>query len=175
MKKGDEVVYISDTGGGEVLSVNDDGTVLILDDHGFETLVLRNEIMLRDQLGINEEVLFSDQIRLKSADQETLAVKPKKELPSNLIEIDLHIHEITEEAIETAGTRLIDVQMNYFINELEKARRKGVRQIIVIHGVGQGKLKSEVRKYLSHLGYAYEDANLLKYGTGATEVFLGGN
>ena len=48
---------------------------------------------------------------------------------------------------------------------------KDIQKIIVIHGVGEGVLKEEIRSYLSKQeGLEYYDADFREYGKGATAV-----
>ena len=54
---------------------------------------------------------------------------------------------------------------------MNEAMRKHIRKIIFIHGVGNGRLKSEIRKELQHYqGIKVRDADPSRYGRGATEV-----
>jgi DNA-nicking Smr family endonuclease len=53
------------------------------------------------------------------------------------------------------------------------AIRDGKRKLIVIHGVGEGILREEVRRMLQYYdGVQFHDADMRRYGTGATEVLI---
>ncbi|HQZ43412.1 MAG TPA: Smr/MutS family protein, partial [Flavobacteriales bacterium] len=59
----------------------------------------------------------------------------------------------------------------YFERALEGAIRDGKRKLIVIHGVGEGILREEVRRMLQfYEGVRFHDADMRQYGSGATEV-----
>ena len=50
---------------------------------------------------------------------------------------------------------------------------KKIKEFVIIHGVGEGVLKSEIHAYLSgKSGVFYEQADFRKYGMGATKVYL---
>jgi dsDNA-specific endonuclease/ATPase MutS2 len=57
---------------------------------------------------------------------------------------------------------------------LNVAIRSKIKKLIVIHGVGEGVLKSAIRKELMEHYYQYEfhDASYSDYGYGATEINL---
>ena len=60
---------------------------------------------------------------------------------------------------------LLTIQMNYFNKMMESAIANKFRRIIFIHGVGNGKLKSEIINRLKerYPDLKYADASLLKY------------
>jgi dsDNA-specific endonuclease/ATPase MutS2 len=57
---------------------------------------------------------------------------------------------------------------------LEGAIKSKVKRIVFIHGVGNGKLKFELRKLLdtTYAKLRYQDASFKEYGYGATLVML---
>jgi dsDNA-specific endonuclease/ATPase MutS2 len=70
-----------------------------------------------------------------------------------------------------SNSEILRLQISYFSRCLETAINNHMAKIIFIHGVGNGVLKYEIRKYLSaYPNVAYEDASMNKYGVGATEV-----
>jgi hypothetical protein len=89
-------------------------------------------------------------------------------------EIDLHIEELTDNYQTLEAAEILDIQMSKFHISLEGAIRNGTRRIIFIHGVGNGKLKYEIRKALDtqYKKYKYQDASFKEYGYGATMVIL---
>ncbi len=86
-------------------------------------------------------------------------------------EIDLHIEELVPDLSGLSNAEMLEIQLRHFSREMDNAIRKHYRKIIFIHGVGNGKLKSEIRKELRHYpGVAFKDADTRNYGQGATEV-----
>lgn len=98
----------------------------------------------------------------------------KKAASPDLVEVDLHIHELLEDTRGLANHEMLEVQLGRFRNELETAIANGTRRIVFIHGVGNGTLKQELRKELStkYKKYYFQDASFKEYGYGATMVIL---
>jgi len=104
------------------------------------------------------------------------ANKPKnfKKVPKNdIVEIDLHIHELLDDTSGMEAKEMLDYQMDKFNEEYEKAKKTHhVKKIVFIHGKGNGKLKTEIRLFLDRNRIIYQDASFQKYGFGATLVFV---
>ena len=100
--------------------------------------------------------------------------EPRKKETIELKEVDLHIHELVENASGLEPRELLEVQMNRFRFEMETAIQNGTKRIVFIHGVGQGTLKNELRRELSnrYKKYDFQDASFREYGYGATMVIL---
>ena len=91
--------------------------------------------------------------------------------PLNEMEIDLHIEELLEDYTKMSNAEIIKVQLTYFQNALDKAINEHFKKLIVIHGVGNGRLKQEVRALIeNHSSLKYQDASYARYGFGATEI-----
>jgi len=72
-----------------------------------------------------------------------------------------------------SNTQILNRQMSMFKSFFENAKSKNIRKLIIIHGVGEGVLKEEVRSFLSKLeGVEYFDASYADYGKGATQIEL---
>ena len=86
-------------------------------------------------------------------------------------EIDLHLEEIVEDMRGMTNGQKLQHQLNYFTQCLDQAIVDNLRSIVFIHGVGNGRLKAELRKILdTYKGLRYHDASFRSYGFGATEV-----
>ena len=67
------------------------------------------------------------------------------------------------------------IQMNHFDRMMDIAKREKLRRIVFIHGVGQGVLRHQIRTSLEqhHPDCSYREGDPRRYGSGATEVWLG--
>ena len=91
--------------------------------------------------------------------------------PSYEMELDLHIEELLKNYKGMSNAEIIQVQLRHFQINLDIAINEHYRKLIVIHGVGNGRLKQEVHKILStYKNLQYFDASYSKYGYGATEI-----
>jgi hypothetical protein len=106
--------------------------------------------------------------------EEPKTVVAKKLASPDLVEVDLHIHELLEDTRGLTNHEMLEIQLGKFRNELESAIGNGTRRIVFIHGIGNGTLKQELRKELTtkYKKYYFQDASFKEYGYGATMVIL---
>ena len=68
---------------------------------------------------------------------------------------------------------MLTLQLDTAKRQLEFAMRKRIQKIVFIHGVGEGVLKMELETlFRRYDNIKYYDADLQKYGYGATEVYI---
>jgi len=111
-------------------------------------------------------------VREKEPARETKQVKV--ELPE-LMEVDLHIHEVIDNTAGLSNKDMLDLQMKTFREKMEEAISSNtVKKVVFIHGLGNGVLKQELRRELSskYKKYAHQDASFQEYGYGATMVII---
>lgn len=109
---------------------------------------------------------------LADSGQETK--QKKKEPVQDTLEVDLHFDgEVMQNSQLTPGA-ILALQMSRFHSAVEEAISKNLRRLVVIHGLGQGTLKMQIRKELQekYPGFIYQDASFKEYGFGATMVHL---
>ncbi len=89
-------------------------------------------------------------------------------------EVDLHIEEITENFPSMKPDEMLRLQLETFRRSLEAAIAHHYANIIFIHGVGNGTLRTEIHKQLGKHPHVktFKDARKEKFGYGATEVIL---
>ncbi len=89
-------------------------------------------------------------------------------------EIDLHIEQLVSSRKGMTNFDMLSLQLNTLEQALDKAIRLHQRTLVVIHGIGSGRLKSDIHQLLeSHSGVShYHHGWMPKYGYGATEVFF---
>jgi hypothetical protein len=100
--------------------------------------------------------------------------KVRSEHKSDIEEVNLHIHEIVEDYSGLSEGEILKIQLKKFYDALEKAINANIKKIVFIHGLGNGKLKYEIRKAID-TGYpdlTYQDASFKEYGFGATLIKL---
>jgi dsDNA-specific endonuclease/ATPase MutS2 len=86
-------------------------------------------------------------------------------------EVDLHLEELVDNIRGMNNGQMIDVQLRHFQKKLDEGFAQNIRKIVFIHGVGNGRLKQEIRKILAtHKELRFHDASYGTYGFGATEV-----
>ncbi len=89
-------------------------------------------------------------------------------------EIDIHLHEILENDFGMDDYDKLQYQLNYLKKEIARLRGLHHREMIIVHGVGKGRLRDEVRALMAAYPDLAEmfDASFKKYGAGATQVIF---
>lgn len=103
------------------------------------------------------------------------SAKPVKQpTGSGIEEVDLHIEHLVEDHSKMDNSEILEVQLSRFRTALESAILHKTRRIVFIHGVGNGKLKLELRRILEreYSNVRYQDASFKEYGFGATMVLV---
>ena len=89
-------------------------------------------------------------------------------------EVDLHIEKLTPDWKHLSNFEMLTMQLNTFEKYLDLAIAHHQHNLIVIHGVGTGKLKDEIHEILKARREVRSFINQYdpRYGYGATEIFL---
>lgn len=182
---GERVAFLDEVGGGVVLRNGRPGHVLVRTDDGFElerpfrTLVRVNEEVRKAHLRVSDHqagmIAANDVMEEKRRKKGDIrpGKTPKKPEDNSVAEVDLHLHELVEDEARLTDGEKLEFQMRFFERALESAIRDGKRKLIVIHGIGEGVLREEVRRMLQYYdGVQYHDADMRRYGAGATEVVI---
>ncbi len=101
--------------------------------------------------------------------------KSSKEVKNQEIdEVDLHIQELVDDYSKLSNTEILDIQMSRFTTALDGGIIAGTRRMVFIHGIGNGRLKHEIKKTLDrkYPKLRYQDASFKEYGYGATMVII---
>lgn len=191
-KVGDLVKFLNDVGTATVLRV--EGNVVIVEDEdGFERSVERAELMdagdrdqdekkygnklpdvaqlLTQEVGERrmKELQRDFEVRYQNAQATSMSRRDAH------MEVDLHIHELVDDQRGLADGAKLAIQMAHFDRMMDIAKREKLRRIVFIHGVGQGVLRHQIRTALDqhHPDCNYREGDPRRYGSGATEVWLG--
>ncbi len=171
---------------GVVQSIDARGNVLILTTDGFEIPALPKNIVhklteeqMREErskeipkpLVVEDD--FSDMIFMKEENQKNIS-KPHSHRRDDVeIEIDIHIERLTSNYRTLSNAQIVTMQLQFTEQTMRQAFATGMHRVVIIHGVGNGTLKQEVRKFLKRYeGIKVDDASFRKYGNGATVVYL---
>lgn len=166
-KVGDKVRFLHEIGEGVIVGFKDDKNALVEDEHGFnypyelQFLVPTNthgqDWIEKDQNPENKEKL----------PQFSGYSKKDKELPV----IDLHMENLTERHQHMSNHEIVLFQMDKFRQFLNRNEYLKNPKMIVIHGLGQGRLKQEIRELIQGLpGATMYDADYQKFGGGASVI-----
>ena len=167
-KIGDIVSVLDENLKGKVVKISA-YKITIEDEDGFETEYPKNKIVAcfdLDNLNIQLDKIIAE----KEAPFENLQSKAKLEKLN--IEIDLHIHELTDHSKYLTNFEMLCLQLDTAKNSLKKANPKKVNTITFIHGIGKGRLKKELEDFLKREQYIFYPGKYAEYGMGAITVEL---
>ncbi len=175
---GQRVSFLYERGGGLIRRIDEKKNLWIEDETGFERPFRENEVARIEK----EDYGFDDDTELELTEDETLSgnlhtirheTRTGRRKPEEVWEIDLHIEELLDSHASMSNYQILQKQMNEFRTFFNKACKKQVRKLVVIHGVGEGVLKEDIRLFLSKREHVeYYDADFREYGKGATEVIV---
>jgi dsDNA-specific endonuclease/ATPase MutS2 len=166
-KIGDAVEVVDDNEAGIVSQVEGDLISVKFED-GFEQKFQSSELILSKPLEFDYA-----QISIAHIDK-TPSTKRRNFRSAKIThvpELDLHIHQLIDDARNLSNYEILNLQLSKATGFLEWAISKRFSKVILIHGVGQGVLKEELKTLLRRYdNLEFYDANYQKYGLGATEV-----
>ena len=181
-KIGDKVRFLNEVGEGSIHDMQGD-RYIVVDEHGFEWEMGAGEIVAdtphlnKEYNRDNSELDFKRALDLprtfkdeSDAElQQYISVQGKK----SHLEIDLHIQELVNHISHLSNYEIVTIQVNHFLRFFKLAKKQKYQKLIVIHGLGQGVLRAEIRSILDAAeNCSYRDADFKKYGLGATEINL---
>lgn len=100
--------------------------------------------------------------------------KKQHKVKNDIVEVDLHIHELLDDTTGMGNAEMLNYQLDVFRKTLEEYKNKKGQKIVFIHGKGDGVLRRAIldelkRKYKN---YPSQDASFREYGFGATMVTI---
>ena len=102
------------------------------------------------------------------------ATKIRENLSPARSVVDLHIEKITNNYEQLTNFEMLTMQLNTFEKYYDLAVAHKQKKLIIIHGIGEGKLKEELHDMLKLKKEVNSFVNQYHelYGYGATEIFL---
>ncbi len=167
---GDRVIQKESRVTAEILLIIGDRKAKIKDEDGFEYIVKISEI-----LPLNSETdsssSYGSSFKIKEEDiiiPESVKPKKSKLDRGGRVKIDLHIENLTTYYKHMQNSEIVRIQMEYCKKELDEAMLKSKHSLEIVHGIGEGVLKSEVHKLLKLYNLTFFESQ----DSGSTEVLL---
>lgn len=174
---GDIVDILDDDFSGKIAKINGDEITIETPD-GFELTYHRNEVILRQDTSNIEKNSLRTTINKVLAEEKASDLKKKKTPFKNkkdaiVVKIDLHIEKLVRNPKQYSNFEKLNIQVAHAQSQIEYAIQNNIKQLVLIHGMGDGILKAEIETILGrYSGIHYQEADYATYGLGATEVFL---
>jgi len=89
-----------------------------------------------------------------------------------VVEVDLHINQLLDNTNGMSAADILKHQLTVFHDTLKQYAGQKGRQIVFIHGKGEGVLRTAIEKELRtrYKTYTFQDASFQEYGFGATLI-----
>ncbi len=131
-------------------------------------------VMYSNDIVVNADLsAVSSEKEMQEKLDEEKSRRSKKRPEPVIWEEDLHINALVDSVVGMSNHEILEHQMQHFHQVLSHAVEEGVYAVVFIHGIGNGTLKTTLRKSLEKdYKFKYEDASFKEYGFGATKVFL---
>ena len=191
-EKGQRVKFLNDVGSAVVLRMEGE-LVVVEDEDGFERSLERRELIAALEPEVEADKYGNTIPDIATLLAQDVGEKRMRELQKEFevryqnsqatsmarrdahMEVDLHIHELVDDQRGLPDRAKLAIQMDHFDRMMDIAKREKLRRIVFIHGVGQGVLRHQIRTSLDqhHPDCTYREGDPRKYGSGATEVWLG--
>lgn len=174
IKIGDKIQVLDDAFEGVVRQINGDELQVETPDGFLMPYNLREVIKVSNQEISLRDVRFnSENIRESKSDNEVprkaIVTRVKGEIPPP--EYDLHIEKLHKNHKALQAYDIILLQLDTAQYQIEQAIKKRKPKIVLIHGVGDGRLREELEYMVRRYEQAsFRDANYQKYGQGAIEI-----
>ena len=101
--------------------------------------------------------------------------KGKARITDSVRVLDLHAEAFLSNFENMDNNEILKLQLDHFHQALDQAIQDGIPKLVVIHGVGKGKLREAIFKLIPEYPQvtSYENSHDHRFGFGATEILLG--
>jgi|TARA_B110000483_G_scaffold99562_1_gene122106 hypothetical protein len=177
---GDKVKVLNETLEGEIVKIDND--IIHVDCDGFDYPFNETELI---KIGENNSIHFkakqhkfeNQSSPTSKSDLKTTQFRMPEFIPKRnkfgVLEVDLHIQAIVHYLGKFKKEESLQIQLDLANKWINWAYMKNERRVVLIHGVGEGILKSALlARYSDSNGISVEDAKYQLYGFGAMELFL---
>lgn len=140
-------------------------------DENLEARVVRLEMTVRK---LEMRLTRLEDAKAAKEKEKTKAHQEHKKEKNELVEVDLHAHELLETTAGMSAGDIKDYQLKVFRDTMNAHIHEKGRKLVFIHGKGEGALRKAI---IDELKYAfksceYQDASFQQYGFGATMVII---
>jgi hypothetical protein len=183
VKTGDLVRFIDEVGEGRVIRIiSNEQAEIETSDGWILPVYICQLVVIPDKLPSSSDIRASkkpEEIKVKDVNKElinnSLNRQPGFKTSNNRVppkEVDLHINKLIDRVVGLSNTEILTLQLDMFRRELNQSIRSNEREIIFIHGIGNGTLKNELRRIVAQefKWCSQEDASFKEYGFGATRI-----
>ena len=174
---GDRVSVLDEVISGVVVQVQND-QILIKTADDFMMTFFVNELVkenITNDLNYfnKSDALYKKKIDSTPTRQQKKVVFKSDKREKGAPEFDLHIEKLVKNFRGMSNFDILNIQLETAQRHVEFALKNRIPKIVLIHGVGEGVLKTELEFLLrKNSKITFQEANYQKYGMGATEIYF---
>lgn len=170
INKGDHITVLDEAIDGVVTDIKSN-TIYITTVDGFDLQFDKSEVIkVGDELKKAPMHNLHKALQEKQESQKTRFVKKKKEEPKE-VAFDLHIEKLVKSTKGMQPFDMLELQIETAQRHISFALEKRIPKIVLIHGVGDGKLRAEIEYILRRYENVwFQEASFQRYGQGAIEI-----
>ncbi len=170
INKGDKVAAVDEDIEGIVTDIKAN-TVYITTPDGFDLQFEKSEVIkVGDELRKSAMHNISKALQEKQEPKKHNFVKKKKE-DSKEVVFDLHIEKLVKTTKGMQAFDMLELQIETAQRHISFAIEKRIPKIVLIHGVGDGRLRTEIEYILKRYENVwFQEASFQRYGQGAIEI-----
>lgn len=171
---GDKVALLNDNLEGIISQINNEEIIIETSD-GFDISCTADEIVktgnLHSLLNKTDDMAF---LMEKSIEKKKKNFQKKSGTKNRIppMEVDLHIQQLVNSTKGLSNYDMLNIQLEMAEHKLEFAIKNKIQRIVFIHGIGEGVLKTELEYLFKKYPVDFYEGDVLKYGQGATEVYI---
>ena len=148
---------------------------LFFDEPALEFTIVKDDVLPRS-FSVNPQELQKAMIEKNDNTrvERQQARVSKKSNVHEVIEVDLHAHELLETTSGMSAADIKEYQLGVFRKILDAHIKHKGQRIVFIHGKGEGVLRNAMIQELKHKykNCSFQDASFQQYGFGATMVIM---
>ena len=148
---------------------------LFFDEPALEFTIVKDDVLPRS-FSVNPQELQKAMIEKNDNTrvERQQARVSKKSNVHEVIEVDLHAHELLETTAGMSAADIKEYQRGVFRKTLDAHIKHKGQRIVFIHGKGEGVLRNAMIQELKHKykNCSFQDASFQQYGFGATMVIV---
>lgn len=140
-------------------------------DENLEARVVRLEMLVHK---LEDRIARLEGDKAAREKDKVQAKMARQQQKNEIVEVDLHAHEILETTKGMDAKAIKDYQLSVFTRTMDEHIREKGRKIVFIHGKGEGVLRKAIIDTLKdkYKQCEYQDASFQQYGFGATMVIV---
>jgi len=171
---GDKVAMINDNLNGIISQINGQDIIITTTD-GFDFSCTIDEVVKTGNLNslidrMDDSEFLKEKAIEKRKNNFQFKSNRKNRIPP--MEVDLHINQLVNTSKGLSNFDMLNLQVQTAKHKLEFAIKNKIQRIVFIHGVGEGVLKIELEYLFNKYPVDFYEGDVLKYGQGATEVYI---